>query len=265
MPAWELDHKTKAAFFDADGTMLSFTTHEMPASTRRALHELRLSGVKCFLATGRPPYFVDDIPTDDLEAFILFNGQLVLNRHTTFFEQTLDREDVATVVGQVREGLYNCAFFERDRVYISGEDELVRALCEAIDVHFDVADIERALHNDVYQLNAFIRPGETGVLTDATRHLKVTRWSPSFVDVLPIGGGKARAVRRVLKAYDIAPEEAICFGDGGNDVEMFGVVGASIAMGNANPEVREVADFVTDSVDDDGIWNACKRLGLIRG
>ena len=46
-------------------------------------------------------------------------------------------------------------------------------------------------------------------------------------------------------------------------MEMFDVVGTSVAMGNASPEVQAAATHVTDSVDDDGIWNACVRLGLI--
>ena len=57
--------------------------------------------------------------------------------------------------------------------------------------------------------------------------------------------------------------ESLCFGDGGNDLGMFDAVGTSIAMGNGNSEVKEMADFVTDGVDENGIWNACVRLGLI--
>ena len=91
----------------------------------------------------------------------------------------------------------------------------------------------------------------------------MTRWSPDFVDVFPRAGGKARAVRRVLDMYGISPEEAIAFGDGGNDIGMLDAVGTSIALGNANPEVKEMASFVTDDVDHDGIYNACVRLGLI--
>ncbi len=44
---------------------------------------------------------------------------------------------------------------------------------------------------------------------------------------------------------------------------MFEVVGTSIAMGNAWDGVTECASFVTTDVDDDGIWNACKELGII--
>ena len=50
----------KAAFFDIDGTLLSFKTHRMPASTERALETLRGQGIKCALSTGRPRYQMPD-------------------------------------------------------------------------------------------------------------------------------------------------------------------------------------------------------------
>jgi len=267
MPTWNIDHKIKAAFFDADGTMLSFATHVMPESTHHALRELRTAGVKCFLATGRAPYQVDEIPIADLEAFILFNGQFILNRYAVLYQESIEQDDVATVVRQVHEGLYQALFMERDRCLPQRIQRAacVRASMDAAGLSFAVEDIDQALEHDIYQMNVFLGPGETGVLRDATKHLKLTRWTPNFVDAFPIHGGKARAVRRVLEMYDLRPEEAMCFGDGGNDLGMFDAVGTSVAMGNGNPEVREMADFVTDGVDENGIWNACVRLGLIHG
>mgnify|MGYP001774052373 FL=1 len=263
MPLWNTPGRVKAAFFDADGTLLSFKTHQVPDSAQIALSELRKAGVKCFLATGRPPYQVDEIPIDNLEAFILLNGQMIVTRDDVLHAEALDPADVATVVQQVRDGLYECLFMERSRCYVSGHDDKVRAAEEAAGLSFEEGDIEQALHNEIFQLNIFLAPGQTDVVTNATSNMRLTRWSPHFVDAFPRHGGKARAVRRLLDEYGIAPDEAICFGDGGNDLEMFGVVGTSIAMGNANDDVREQADYVTDDVDEGGIYNACFRLGLV--
>ena len=113
------------------------------------------------------------------------------------------------------------------------------------------------------QLNLFVDPGEERVLLDRARHCKATRWSDVFADIMPDAGGKDAGVRIVMEELGLAPEECVAFGDGGNDVDMFRVVGTSVAMGNGNPEARAAATYVTDHVDDDGIWNACVRLGLI--
>ena len=66
-----------------------------------------------------------------------------------------------------------------------------------------------------------------------------------------------------MSACGLRASEVAAFGDGGNDVDMFRAVGTSVAMGNGNDEALAAATYVTDHVDDDGIWNACARLGLL--
>lgn len=65
-----------------------------------------------------------------------------------------------------------------------------------------------------------------------------------------------------LEHYGIAPEEAIAFSDGENDLSLFDAAGTGMAMDNAWGSVKECADYVTTDLDGDGIWNACKRFRL---
>jgi hydroxymethylpyrimidine pyrophosphatase-like HAD family hydrolase len=74
---------------------------------------------------------------------------------------------------------------------------------------------------------------------------------------------KGSAIELLLQHLRIDPADAIAVGDSWNDVEMFGVCGVAVAMGNARPELKELADFVTTDVLDDGIANAFRRLGLV--
>ena len=57
-------------------------------------------------------------------------------------------------------------------------------------------------------------------------------------------------------------KDVVAFGDGSNDVEMLKEVGMGVAMGNAVEELKVVADMVTDSIGEDGVWKACKKLNL---
>ena len=57
---------------------------------------------------------------------------------------------------------------------------------------------------------------------------------------------------------------SIAFGDGGNDLSILKAAGIGVAMGNANDDVKAVANYVTTSVDEDGIWNALKHFNAIR-
>ena len=261
--SWRTPAPVRAVFLDVDGTMLSHRLGTEPASTREAVRRLAEAGVMPILATGRTGYLLDLVDLTGFAGLITFNGQLVEVGGRVLHSNPLDPADVAVAVAQSLEGRYACRFMEREGMYVNRVDERVRALAELAHNHYETADVRRALEHDVYQLNLFVGPGDEGVLIDECRHCKTTRWSDIFCDVMPDEGGKDAGVRIVMDALGLAPEECVAFGDGGNDVDMFGVVGTSVAMGNGNESARAAATYVTDHVDDDGLWNACVRLGLI--
>ena len=74
---------------------------------------------------------------------------------------------------------------------------------------------------------------------------------------------KASGIECMIRHFGIAREECIGFGDGGNDIEMLDYCGIGVAMGNAADEVKRHADFVTTSVDEEGIEYALKSLQII--
>ncbi len=262
---WTTPAPVRACLFDVDGTTLSLSQGREPASTREAIRRLAEAGVVPLLATGRAPYLLGGVDLSGFGGAVLLNGQLVEVGGRQIHSNPLDRDDVATVVEQVRAGLYTCLFMERNRMYMSAMDGRAREMAAFTHNHFEAGDVAWALENDVYQLNVLVDPGEERVVTDATRHCKTTRWSELFADVMPDTGGKDVGVRILLEELGIAPEECVAFGDGGNDVSMFGAVGTSVAMGNGGADARAAATYVTDHIDDDGLWNACVRLGLIDG
>ena len=139
----------------------------------------------------------------------------------------------------------------------------VQAVARQANLVYEPDDIARAFDAPVYQFCVFVEPGEEGVFLDKTTSVAATRWTNLFCDVVPREGGKAFGVEATLARFGLGPEEAVAFGDGENDLSMFGAVGTSVAMGNAWDSVKERATHVTTGVDDDGIWNACRALGLI--
>ena len=77
------------------------------------------------------------------------------------------------------------------------------------------------------------------------------------------GINKAEGVKAIIDRFGIPIENTYAFGDGENDVEMLGAVGTGIAMEIHSPALDGVAKFVTDSVKNEGIYNALKKLELI--
>ena len=84
-----------------------------------------------------------------------------------------------------------------------------------------------------------------------------------FTDLIPADGGKAVGMQVVLEHFGWSRDNAIAFGDGGNDVDMLRFAGIGVAMGNATDEPKTVADYVTDSVDDAGISNALHHFEIL--
>ncbi len=82
-------------------------------------------------------------------------------------------------------------------------------------------------------------------------------------EIAPRGVNKGSAIVEVLGLLGRSAKGAVGIGDSWNDVEMFEVCGASVAMGNADPDLQAKADRVTTGVLDDGVWNAFVALGLI--
>ena len=70
-------------------------------------------------------------------------------------------------------------------------------------------------------------------------------------------------INKIVEKMGYKKENMYAFGDGDNDAEMFKVVGTSVAMGNASKIAKDNATFVTDTIDNDGLYRAVKKIGLI--
>ena len=83
------------------------------------------------------------------------------------------------------------------------------------------------------------------------------------MDLIAKGGGKSSAILRLLDKMGILPEETIAFGDGENDMGMLELAGIGVAMGNAEEQVRKIADYVTSDIDEDGLEKALKHFQVV--
>ena len=84
-----------------------------------------------------------------------------------------------------------------------------------------------------------------------------------FGDLGPSGITKKTAIESLLKYIHADQKDTISFGDAKIDLSMFELCAFNVAMGNGGPEIKEAADYITTDVNDDGIWNAFKHIGLI--
>ena len=245
----------KAAFFDIDGTLLSFKNHSMPDSARAVLLKLREIGVKTFLSTGRngdSTRFLMETGLFDGE--ILINGQLCEMDGECIFQNPVDQADIEAVIACAESGEFTLGFLGGHESFVSAENQYVVDACAYAGMAIprtEPAALARA--HAIFQIHCYGAPGTEDRLLSHTKKLTAVRWSPNFADVFPTGGGKDKGTEAVCKKLGIDVADTIAFGDGENDISMIEYAGIGVAMGNASDKVKASADFVTRSVDEDGI------------
>ena len=122
--------------------------------------------------------------------------------------------------------------------------------------------METVLSQRVLQFTPVITPEQEERLMSHLPGCESSRWCPEFADVTARGVNKGKGLLAIIADLDICIDETMAFGDGGNDLAIVRAAGLGVAMGNANDSLKAVADYVTDSVDDDGISNALHRWVL---
>ena len=86
-----------------------------------------------------------------------------------------------------------------------------------------------------------------------------SRWYPDFADITAKNVNKGNGLLAIAAHQGIKAEETMALGDGGNDMSIIKQAGIGVAMGNANEALKAVADYVTEPVDENGVYHALKR------
>lgn len=254
----------KAAFFDVDGTLLSHKTKQIPQSAVKALEALKARGIRCIVATGRQIHEMEKLPMGGVtfDGYITMNGQLTLDEgKEPLYGMPLQGEVKDYALTLFREKQIPVILVERNRLYVNAESQRVTDVQTSISSR--VPPVGEYAGAEIYQACLYIRSDEEQVLKPIAGKCVVTRWHPGGVDVIARGGGKRTAVERYCREQGWKREEIIAFGDSENDLEMIRYAGIGVALGNAEPEVRAAADYITADIDDDGVEKALKHFGLI--
>lgn len=258
----------KAAFFDIDGTLVSFRTHQVPSSTIEAIKQVKERGMKIFISTGRPVAIINNIDAVRplVDGYITFNGACSFIGDEDITMMPLPKEAVQAMIEDSDKRGYAVVVCGKKDIGIRNHthifDEIfVRNLgVDNIDIH---KSVDPLLQKPVLQLTPFFSVEDEKEILPHMPHCISARWNPSFTDITVEGADKGNALLKVAEHIGISPSECIAFGDGGNDISILQAAGIGVAMGNANDDVKAVADYVTTSVDEDGIQNAFKHFGLL--
>ena len=257
--------KPKAIFFDIDGTLVSFKTHSIPASAKTAINRLREMGIKVFISTGRAFCDINNLEDIEFDGYISANGAYCVDSKGKIIAQhRLSKESLDRLAVYMEEKPFPCEFMTDKGNFINCVNDFVLTISQLVDLPIPpVKPVLEIIENDVFQLGAFVDvEEETELLTRVLTDCVAGRWHPVFADITVKNCSKATGMEEFMKYFGIEKERTMAFGDGGNDISMLKHAAIGVAMGNANDEVKAAADYVTDSVDDDGIFNALKYFNI---
>jgi Cof subfamily protein (haloacid dehalogenase superfamily) len=244
---------------DIDGTLIT-SNHEVTEATRAAAAKLYDRGIELSLASSRPPRSIVPL-ADELNLrgpFAAFNGALVVKRNGEVLARSvLSPETIAGVKGiadhfGIGVWLYDeldwwapwrDAFVDREE-HTSGFSPRIEGYSERI--------IRDANKLTVVGKPELVAQAETRVLGELGNKVSASKSKPRFLDVTSAGIHKGTVVVRLARLLSIPTDRVAVIGDGPNDVEMFRQAGMSIAMGQGVDEVKEAANYLTTSNDDEG-------------
>lgn len=260
--------KIKAIFFDIDGTLVSFKTHQVPQETKDALRRLRENGVKVFVATGRMLKMVEVLNDIEFDGYITYNGACCVDssKERVIFKNTVPQDELEALVERLKWDRFPVSFMCQDEMYVNYLDPLVTKVAKVVEVEPPIEKPVESIikEEDVYQLCIYVdEPKLQQIIAEVLPGCTGMRWIEDFADVNVKGMNKQLGIDKMLEHFNIPLECAMAFGDGGNDIPMLQHVPYSIAMGNSNDAVKAAAAYVTADVDNGGIVKALEHYGLL--
>lgn len=263
---------------DLDGTLTNRDKVITPR-TKAALMKAQERGKKVVLASGRPTQGVmplaKELHLDEYSGYILsFNGGRIINCKTgeTVFARSLPVSANKKIIGLAEEHQVDIATYEGSRIISSNPESPYGRLESRINgmelwkpedmkeyVNFEVPKFLMMEDGD------YLAMVEPKVKAAMGKNFSVYRSEPFFLEILPRGIDKAQCLAQLLKLLGMEREEMIACGDGFNDLSMIEFAGLGVAMENAVRPVRNAADYVTLSNNDDGVAHVVEKFCLNYG
>lgn len=251
-------------FFDIDGTILN---HDklIPQSTKEAISELQNKDIHVAIATGRAPFMFQDIREElKINSFVSLNGQYAEFEGETIHKHALHPEQLHLFTEKANELNIPLVYLNNETMKASKDahPHIIEAMTS---IKMNHPEVQSDFYHgrDIYQVLLFCEEHEETKLTNGFEQFNYIRWHDYSSDVLPIGGSKANGILQMVNHLGIDMNNVYAFGDGLNDLEMIENVGTGIAMGNAVDPLKKLANYVTSSVEEDGILKGLKWAGLL--
>ena len=258
-----MNNEIKLVAIDLDGTLLN-SRHELSDRNRSAIKSALQLGVEVVIATGKTRHAAEDLidslginsPGIYMQGLITYNADGSIRTRIVMANDTVLR-----VISLGNELGFGALAYSDNRTFALRVDEFAIKMTEYGEPHVEtIADWHELL--DTIDINKVVLYGEEHQVTTLRQAIDsgldgavhVTRANvDGMVEILPANTSKGRAVTTLMEELGIASSNALAIGDGENDIEMLQAVSVGVAMSNATQMLKDIADVIVPSNDEDGV------------
>lgn len=273
-------------FIDVDGTLCS-RDGSVPHSARQAIKTARENGHKVFLCTGRSkPELSDDILSIGIDGAICAGGGYIEVGEKVLFHKLMEEQDVINCINYFKK--YNIEYYLESNLGFMSSKNCASKIIEIftqgkttqekqdsmieIKWFLDILEEQKVYPHDLTQVNKMVFINNTVPFEDIKKHFgSIFSIFQSSIHMFGSGSGelaingcnKYSSIIFLQQQLGFDMKKTIAFGDSYNDIDMFKVVNHSVAMENAPQDVKDYANEVTDTAENNGIYNGFLKNRLI--
>lgn len=256
----------KLAFFDIDGTILG-SSNQLSQRVIKSIQKLSLSGTKVALATGRPSFAAKKIAQQlEIDNWSLFFSGALISRpqsEETLFEAEIDSDLIIKTIDLCKELNLYLELYTSNNYFVESYSDITPKHTHYIGFDPQLADFSDLIKSKNKIIKLLVategQKDRQDLLISQIPELKCLCSTGAnhpdiiFNNITSITANRIDGFKRILNAYSIDPEHVISFGDASSDIDFLTLSGCGVAMKNAPKNVKEAANYVTDSVEEDGV------------
>lgn len=252
---------------DIDATIL-IPEGEFTEGVKSCIKNLDENGIKVVLVTGRMNKSAQQI-ADKLNLktpLVSYQGGLVVENGKTLYERYLTEEQAKRIIDWARSEKVHINLYNDDKLYSEKDDAEIKRYCDVQHVEYRVENFDNIKKTKVNKILAIDYNDPERIsryekfVPEIFPELYIVKSTPLFLEFSNKEGSKYCAVKFLQKYWGLNDDEILTIGDQNNDIELLRAGGIKVAMGNATEELKKRADYITDTVYNDGFVKAINKF-----